>query len=162
MELIERHCNGCDTTKSIEEFAKDRNDKSGYTYRCKVCRNKKQKEWVTRNPEKVKELNLKHRETRKEYYSTPERKFKYRKKYIEKTFGIPYEEYERLFDLQSGVCAICSQPERSSKNSYLSVDHCHTTGVIRGLLCNSCNRALGYFYDSTSNLINAVNYLNKQ
>ncbi len=159
MELKDRHCTGCDITKPIKEFTKDKYDKSGYTYRCKSCRNRASKTWRLANQDKVKTLNLKHRETRKEYYNSPETKLKYRKAYIERTFKISYSFYEKLLDSQKGVCSICSKPETSSKNKYLSVDHDHSTGKIRGLLCNSCNRALGYFYDNIKIMKNAIKYL---
>ena len=154
-----RHCNGCNTTKDLTDFSKDNADVTGYTYRCKKCRNQKQKEWVKKNPDKVKILNLKHRETRKEYYSSPERKLKYRKKYIEKAFNIPYSQYEQMQTAQNNVCAICKEKETCSRQEYLSVDHNHTTGKVRGLLCNSCNRALGYFRDNPVFVENAKNYL---
>ena len=159
--MEERICCKCKIPKSLEDFAKDKYDKSGRTYQCKKCRNEKQKEWVAANPEKVKALNKKHKETRKEFYSNPERKLKYRKASIERTFGIKYSEYERMMDEQNGLCAICFQPETSLKNKYLSVDHCHDTGKIRGLLCNACNRGIGYLKDSHLVIQNAFTYLTK-
>lgn len=67
--------------------------------------------------------------------------------------------YEKLLENQNGLCAICSQPEHSQRYKTLSVDHCHTSDKIRGLLCSSCNRALGLFKDNVANLQNAINYL---
>ena len=51
------------------------------------------------------------------------------------------EDYERMFDAQGGVCAICGKPRPEERT--LHVDHDHETGEIRGLLCFSCNNALG-------------------
>lgn len=156
-----RICSRCKIEKSITEYVKDKYDKTGYTYQCKICRRGMQKKWVEANPEKVKILNAKHKENRKEYYASPERKLKYRKKFIEKKFGILYEEYERMQNEQNNLCAICHNPETSLKCDYLSVDHCHSTGKIRALLCTRCNLGLGSFKDDIIILKNASNYLKK-
>jgi hypothetical protein len=58
-------------------------------------------------------------------------------------YGITPEDYDRLNEQQHGLCAICGQPPRG-KMKRLSVDHDHTTQRVRGLLCITCNRALGY------------------
>lgn len=69
-----------------------------------------------------------------------------------------------LMAKQSGLCAICRKPEASTdglsgKVRQLAIDHCHETGRVRGLLCNSCNRGLGLFQDNTELLARAVLYL---
>ena len=62
-------------------------------------------------------------------------------------YNITLEDYELMLKSQNGVCAICKRPEtiknKNNKIDPLSVDHCHTTGKIRGLLCRECNRLLG-------------------
>lgn len=88
----------------------------------------------------------------------------FRKIDIKKKFGLTWEHYTELLKKQNNVCAICKQPEtkldyRSKKVLNLSVDHCHTTGKVRGLLCADCNRALGMFQDNTEILKNAIIYL---
>ena len=60
---------------------------------------------------------------------------------------------------QAGLCGICKRPDSSGIK--LSVDHCHQTGKVRGLLCGNCNRALGLFRDNINLLTNAVSYLTK-
>ena len=76
------------------------------------------------------------------------------------------ETYESLFEQQSGVCAICGKPETRKTQtggvSSLAVDHDHKTGAIRGLLCMTCNNALGHFYDSIELLENAIRYLKRE
>lgn len=69
-----------------------------------------------------------------------------------------------MFEKQNGVCAICKKPETAKKQSgngikRLSVDHDHTTGAIRGLLCMYCNTALGKFKDDIEILKSAIVYL---
>lgn len=59
-------------------------------------------------------------------------------------YGITYEEYEVFVKLQDGVCKICKKFKPSKRFSHLSVDHCHKTSKVRGLLCSSCNAKLGW------------------
>lgn len=77
-------------------------------------------------------------------------------------YGITDAVYQKLFADQNGVCAICQNPERvkqKGKAILLAVDHNHTTGEIRGLLCSVCNRGLGLLGDCTATLLAAVAYL---
>lgn len=79
-------------------------------------------------------------------------------------FKLLPEKYYEMLKIQNNVCAICKQPETQLKKNYnkikmLSVDHCHQTGKVRGLLCGSCNTALGGFKDSIENLQSAIAYL---
>lgn len=79
-------------------------------------------------------------------------------------YGITLEDYRRMEDCQSKLCLICKKPETiqyRNKSAHLSVDHCHKTGKVRGLLCGSCNRALGLLRDSEEIIENALNYIRK-
>lgn len=120
------------------------------------------KDWRAANPERIKTLNERHKVTRKAYYSDPEIKLKYRRRMIEKSFGIPYSEYEAMYEKQGGKCAICLGEEPCARNDHLAIDHCHESGKVRGLLCSSCNRALGLFKDSIEILESAKRYLFNQ
>ncbi|OHD23878.1 MAG: hypothetical protein A2Y38_17005 [Spirochaetes bacterium GWB1_59_5] len=87
----------------------------------------------------------------------------YEKK-LEQKFGLSVQDYQALLIAQSGRCAICLRPERATKFGKvvrLSVDHCHTTGRVRGLLCRSCNFGLGSFDDDPDTLLLAANYLDE-
>lgn len=55
-------------------------------------------------------------------------------------YGITLEQYDIMFKAQDGLCLICKKPEQTKTR--LAVDHCHTTGKVRGLLCKKCNSAL--------------------
>jgi hypothetical protein len=79
---------------------------------------------------------------------------------LKKAYGISLEEYNKMFDEQNGCCAICGDHQSSMTRS-LSVDHCHKTGTIRGLLCKNCNTSLGQFKDSIELLLKAIEYLRK-
>ncbi len=86
----------------------------------------------------------------------------YRNKSLVRDFGIDLAEYQRLFVEQKGVCAICSQPEtekRGGKTKWLAVDHDHSTGAVRGLLCTACNKGIGLLQDSVAVLTSAIAYL---
>lgn len=71
-----------------------------------------------------------------------------------RVYNIDNEGYERLQKAQGGTCAICKDPERK-----LVIDHCHTTDLVRGLLCSQCNSALGLFKDDPKLLQAATDYL---
>lgn len=89
---------------------------------------------------------------------------KFRNYDLKRTYGITVEEYSALLEGQGGVCAICGKEERAVKNNSveyrnLAVDHCHTTGKVRGLLCTNCNQGLGNFMDNPAYLAKAISYL---
>lgn len=74
-------------------------------------------------------------------------------------FGITEAEYEQMFKSQGGCCAICRTDTPTGKG--WCIDHCHDTGVVRGILCSSCNTGLGYFKDSEPIMLAAIEYLNR-
>lgn len=86
-----------------------------------------------------------------------------RKDTIKYKYGITTSEYQVLLDLQNNRCAICDSvnSNNSRTNGLLFIDHCHTTGRVRGLLCSNCNSAIGYLKDDVKLLQNAILYLNK-
>lgn len=152
-------CRKCNISKEDIAFSKGR-------LVCKECRKlymhshynnnkdhfkKKAKQWMIDNPEKY-----------KQYAKTSKKTHKHinRDKYLQRKFGITLQEFDCLSIAQNHVCKICNQPERVNKN--LAVDHCHETGKIRGLLCTSCNTALGLFRDIKENLERAIRYLDEQ
>ena len=80
-----------------------------------------------------------------------------RKDNLKTRYGITEEQYDLMSANQNNCCAICK--EKSEVN--LSVDHCHSSGKVRGLLCKNCNLGLGYFQDNTNRINEAIEYLNK-
>jgi hypothetical protein len=82
-----------------------------------------------------------------------------------KKYGIDFAEYQRMLNAQNGVCACCERPESRLTDAgdlrMLSVDHNHTTGAVRGLLCSNCNLVLGYACDDVTVLQKAIGYLRK-
>lgn len=73
-----------------------------------------------------------------------------------KKYGLTPEQFQEMLKRQDSKCAICGNHQQYRQ---LSIDHCHKTGKVRGLLCTSCNRGIGYFYDSPYRLKNAAKYL---
>lgn len=90
-----------------------------------------------------------------------ERVYKMRSRY-----GIGPDDYERMHAEQEGLCAICREPETarhaSGATKALSVDHCHDTGRVRGLLCHRCNRVLGLLNEDRALLTAATDYLSEE
>lgn len=86
----------------------------------------------------------------------------HQRNWLRKNYKMSLEEYQKLFDSQKGLCKICGQVGfaiATNQRQMVVIDHCHTTGKVRGLLCHNCNRALGLFQDKISNLENAIQYL---
>ncbi len=77
---------------------------------------------------------------------------------LRKKFGIGLDEYYAMHEAQGGKCKLCGR-EEMTRQRRLAVDHCHTTGKVRGLLCHHCNTGLGNFNDSVELLHKAVAYL---
>jgi hypothetical protein len=78
---------------------------------------------------------------------------------LKKEHDLTVEDYRTMLDAQDDRCAICSRPFAEAGHQ-INVDHCHRTGVIRGLLCRACNLGLGHFDDNVQTLQNAIAYLN--
>jgi hypothetical protein len=76
---------------------------------------------------------------------------------FKKRYGITHDEYDQMLLEHGGVCALCSRECPTGRR--LAVDHDHTTGRIRGLLCVPCNRALAQFGDNLMGAERLVNYL---
>jgi len=91
-----------------------------------------------------------------------ERKYQLAGYDMKKKYGVGMAYYEEKFAEQGGVCKLCSREAKDAYNpkNRLCIDHCHETGIIRGLLCTDCNRALGLMRDNKEILFNAIEYLN--
>jgi Recombination endonuclease VII len=161
--MKKRKCNKCGIEKELSSnnFCKDKYDKSGYTYQCKVCRAIKQKEWSLANLDKIKQINDKNKNKRKVFYSSPEGIESSRRAHLKRTYGLTLEEFNEKLKSQNNKCAICGNEETRDKHNVFAVDHCHKTGKIRDLLCWKCNSGLGLYNDNKQLLINAIKYLEK-
>ena len=132
-------CKVCNKEKPLSSYHKSKIHKLCCRNVCKPCRNKRQK--IT--PEK-----------RKESYSYE----KNRNTKLKQTYGITYDDYLEMFNEQDGKCLICERHQKDLTLA-LAVDHCHDTGMIRGLLCGNCNSGIGNLRDDISLLKKAIEYL---
>ena len=105
---------------------------------------------------------------RKEYESPEHRERRLaqmREGNLRRNFGITSEELADMIEIREGLCDICGKPETriiDGKLKPLCVDHSHTTGKVRGLLCSKCNVGLGMFGDNSDVLVKALHYLTKE
>ena len=138
-------CFTCKEEKDVSLFKKH-SQRNTYESSCRKCRNKAQEVRLKDKPEhKAKKRKLNY-------------KFKLKSKY-----GIDIHIYNKMLEDQNNKCMICNNPEihvdTTGKIQRLSVDHCHETGIIRGLLCKRCNSGLGQFKDKVTLLYKAIEYL---
>ena len=131
--------------------------------------------WEKENPEKAAEKRRAWREKNREKNQQTQREWRERVGYNQrrkergdhvrqqlKTYGLTEQSFAELLNAQGGCCAICGQSEPGMKNSSrLYVDHCHETGLVRGLLCRACNTMLGNAKDMASVLRAGAEYLER-
>ncbi len=101
-------------------------------------------------------------EYQKKYRS--ERREVFREDAMRRKFGIGFAEYRVKLEAQNGVCAICGQPERATRNGrvrWLAIDHNHRTGALRDLLCTPCNVIVGMCGEDTDVLCKAISYIER-
>lgn len=130
------YCPGCDAFRALSDFGKKSNSKYGVMEKCRNCLKKE------RSTDKQKQ-----------------RRFFYHKK---KNYGVTQKEYIFLYEKQKGKCALCGDPGEAIHKGVkigLYLDHCHTTGKVRGLLCRSCNTGIGNLKDNIELLKAAIVYL---
>jgi hypothetical protein len=110
------------------------------------------KTWRDKNRDKLNKANKDYQRLRRKSKEGKDCYYKYK-------YNITFDEYSALLEGQNSCCAIC---KKKPTNKHLAVDHCHKTGKIRGLLCNSCNRAIGLMKDDITLLKNSIKYLTKK
>lgn len=144
---MQKVCTGCSVEKPFNAFEKRKAGKYGLHSQCKTCRSVKRKErYEAQRDDILKKQN--------EYRAEKTHPREY---WLKKDYGITQDDFEHISEQQNHVCAICGGVE--PKRKYLSVDHCHKSGKVRGLLCNTCNRAIGLFKDDIQVIQKAAEYL---
>ncbi len=119
-------------------------------------------EWRKRNKDKVKVYSATWRTKNPNYGSEHARtnSSKYWERNLKRKYGLTVDAYFYMQEEQGGNCLICKSSDVGHPGqSKLHVDHCHSTGIVRGLLCTHCNRGLGAFKDSPRLLQSAIDYL---
>ena len=133
--MATKNCPKCSTVKDLEEFAVHKTRKDGHSSVCKECLITNVNNWRKVDPRRKINSNLKN------------------------LYDITLCEYEEILKNQNGRCAICDKKSVENLRGKLFVDHCHKTGIVRGLLCHQCNDGLGKFKDKIELLLKAAKYL---
>src|SRR5690349_14148731 len=127
-----------------------------------TTRRRSDEERKRKNRERQRQYRARHREktnaARRAAYAATNEWERRRPYYFKKRYGISEEERDALFASQGEVCPICETDDPKSKVGWV-VDHCHTSGKIRGVLCHQCNTMLGMARDNTDTLSKAIAYL---
>jgi hypothetical protein len=182
-EPVQKRCRKCGVVKNIKDFYKttqtpdgrtsvcsscDRTRRSQFrskrephepvvsTYHCPNCGITKPVSEFYRNRKAPSGLSAWCKDCEKEYRDSPT----VRSAYLHKHYGISHEEYAQMLKAQGGVCMLCKQKEHGTKK--LAVDHDHTTGRVRGLLCSKCNVFLAHVEVHPSILIELPTYLSRE
>jgi hypothetical protein len=151
-------CSSCNEEKELQEFNRSFTIKRGYSYLCRKC-DKHIKNLDRKNDgfyERKWQTQKKNIDRSKLWYRTGKRL------HYKNTYGLTLDKFNEMRAAQGFKCAICGINEsevKGRKGKILSVDHCHMTNKVRGLLCNNCNLGLGNFKDNINSLIKAVKYL---
>lgn len=133
-------CRKCGEIKDFSEFSKQNKKSRGYSYICKSCHNKYNREqWYQKNSEIQKKASA-------------DWKKRNHVKVKATRYGISEEYLQSVINSSEGKCQSCGDP-------YECVDHCHSSGKFRGLLCNPCNKALGFLRDSIYRIDGLRRYL---
>jgi hypothetical protein len=151
-------CTRCGTTKPPQGFYLHRGTRDGRSTYCIDCQKAATRKWNAENREKIAKRNAAVRAAQNPNWRRDQRHIWLRR------YGLDPAGYDALLQKQGGICAICQLPERvidarTGEPRRLSVDHCHSTGRVRGLLCGRCNRSIGQFADDHERLLRAAAYL---
>jgi hypothetical protein len=143
------NCTKCEKEKNECEFRVRTNLKRGYHSWCKECEKEANKTRYTPKPKKEPKI-----------VNEDEVKLKAKIRMLKFRYGLTYEDYVKMYDDQDGKCKICEREYSLGGTNGLYVDHCHTTNIVRGLLCPICNTAIGWFKEDKKIFENAIKYLN--
>ena len=127
-------CTNCGESKPVSDFYKRKNRPGGLVSECKCCT-------ISRNRSRY--------EGRKEEIND---------KRAAKLYNLTYDEVVRMRQEANGICKCCGRAGLHH-HKRLVIDHDHTTGQVRGLICSRCNSILGFAQDDLSTLKNLVSYL---
>ena len=173
-------CSKCKVEKPLTDFNNLQASGDGKGSYCQPCAKEASRKWYIENPDEVREYSKKYRaenadkvrESNKKYYIKNADKIrasslkyyfenadKFRDYSLRKKYGIGHEEYLELLEKQGGKCKVCGSTETDKNNKHFSVDHCHDTKKVRGLLCNKCNRGIGLLKDNPDLLRTAAKYI---
>jgi hypothetical protein len=142
-------CSRCKQSKRKSEFHLRSTARDGHMSHCKSCNALKARRWRKKNPERRRELDKRY-------------DLKRWSAFLKRKYGMTIDQYNAMLLGQRGLCAICGDARPGGRTNRMHVDHCHSTKIVRGLLCSRCNQMLGYAKDDPSRLIRAAFYLNAE
>lgn len=167
--LLFKLCTSCEKVKPTSEFNwRRRGYARGVVWRrrshCKTCESHNWARYAAKLSDEKRDIRY---ANHRDYMATEQGKrltAKYeagRDYSFRRTYGITKADYEAMALAQGGLCKICGQRPsgKGRAGARLVIDHCHTSGKVRGLLCNICNLGLGYFREDTHRLERAKNYI---
>lgn len=158
-------CKKCGVLKPLADFYRAAGTRDGHRGDCKACSSKDKqrryladpqaaidrvKRWQQANPDRVVAAQRRRR-------LDPEVRLRERAGHLKRKYGITIEQYDSMLESQGGGCFICGRPPREDIS--LHVDHDHSTGKVRGILCFCCNNALADFQDDPALLRKAACYV---
>lgn len=147
-------CSRCGNEKPVSEFHCDAHAASGRRPNCKSCGKVLNAQQWAKHREKRAAQKQRYREVQGDRIAAHHRAYK-----LERQYGLASEQVEAMFASQNGKCAICSAALVRRRKGGMAIDHCHATGVVRGLLCHRCNTGLGLFRDNPDALRRAAEYV---
>lgn len=131
-KVLRKRCSKCKSWKDTNSFNRNKKSSDGLNCWCREC----------------------HNASKRSTYDADDFYFKH----ILRRYGLTREAHRVLYEEQAGCCAICEVPESALPKRF-HVDHCHSTGIVRGLLCHHCNVGLGHFDHDPKLLKSAIDYL---
>ena len=148
-------CKFCNTEKpeTTDFFQKNNKGKKGLHSKCKECVNIYSKRHYHEGYKVIKKS--------KDILNHEQKKHKNRSNMLWTYYRLREDDYRKILDKQKGCCAICEKSLINPKysNNDCHVDHCHKTGIVRGLLCGNCNALIGYAKENINILNNSIKYL---
>lgn len=133
-ELGRKQCGRCEKWLTLDKYGLDRTRKGGRSRLCKECK-----------------------ATERKTYSPSG----HRNNHLRRSYGLSIEQFNAMVEKQHGRCGICGEVPTEGWRRALAVDHCHSSGKVRALLCQPCNMGLGAFKDRCDLLESAIEYLKR-
>ena len=152
-----KRCSKCGELKPFSGYYRaGGNSRDGLRGDCIPCDLGAKAERHRRNPGPARERTRKWQEAnadrvranREAFVASGGKRLADRRSHLKRKYGMTIEEYDAMLEAQGGGCYICGRPPREDIS--LHVDHAHSTGRVRGILCFRCNNALADFQEDRS------------